>query len=522
MELNITQSNRTKGLSEERRANKVFISKKLKEAVKQLSTQEEPKDGIFWEIGQKAPHIKLKQSLFINFLEINGFHKLYQDKLKLFVRVENNIIKAVTIDHIKDFVRNHIESLPLYLDEENGVTRYDLLEKVYKAASTYLNEANLSFIKELKPKYLRDTKDEGYIFYKNCFVRVTKDAVTYADYSNLQGHIWENQQKARNFFLNEANTTGDFGQLAFNISNKDTKRFECLRSALGYLLHSHKDQAQTKAIIFVDEQISQKGEANGGTCKSLIAKGIEKMKSVWYRGKGYNIDKSFAYQGINLDTQICLLDDVQENFSLEHIFTNITNSLTVEGKGQAAFTIPFEDSPKWLITTNYVIGGYGNSYDRRRHIVEFSDHYLNNPKPKEEFGKPLFEWDEEEWNRFDNFMLSCLQLYLEKGLQEVRVNYEERALLQTTSEEFVAFMDTQEYNVEHDVNALKERFLFQNADFYEDKDFNKRKFQGWIRTYTKHKKILCQGDVTAPGKKTGGKNAPFELRNGSAYIKMLY
>ncbi|MCC9167597.1 hypothetical protein [Pontibacter harenae] len=522
MEPTQAQPIHTYGLSKEPRSNKLFISKKLEETVKQQPLQEEPKDVIFWEITSKAPHIKLKQALFINFLEMNGFHKLYQDKLKLFVRVENNIIKAVTIDHIKDFVRKFIESLPMYLDEENGVTRYDLLEKVYKAASTYLSEANLSFIKELKPKYLRDTKDEGFIFYQNCFVKVTKDAVTCADYSNLQGHIWENQQKARNFVFNEANSTGDFGQLAFNISNKDQKRFESLRSAIGYLLHSYKDQALTKAIIFVDEQISQKDEANGGTCKSLVAKGIEKMKHSWYRGKGYKIDKSFAYQGINLDTQICLLDDVQENFSLEHIFTNITNSLTVEGKGQAAFTIPFEDSPKWLITTNYVIGGYGNSYDRRRHIVEFSDYYLNNPKPKEEFGKPLFEWDEEEWNRFDNFMLGCLQFYLQKGLQEIRVNYEERALLQSTSEEFVAFMETLEYNVEYEISALKERFLSQNPDFYKDQNFNNRIFQGWIRAYVKHKKILCQGDATAPGKSTGDKNAPFELRNGFSYIKMLF
>ena len=38
----------------------------------------------------------------------------------------------------------------------------------------------------------------------------------------------------------------------------------------------------------------------------------------------------------------------------------------------------------------------------------------------EEFGKLMFgDWNDEEWCQFDNYMIQCLQLYLEKGLMKV-------------------------------------------------------------------------------------------------------
>lgn len=502
-----------------------IIGSKLEKAIAESLDQSERIDVNFWEVKatKSGPQLRLKQTKFISFLEKHGYYKYYQGSSKLFIRVNNNIITSVTIDHIRDFIRDYVEALPELVDEHNEVTREDLLEKIYKGASTYLGDPNLSFLKDIKPNYQRDTKDKAYIYYKNCFVVVSvQDGIKCYNYSELKGHIWEKQQIKRNFTVTDSTVECDFQRLVFNVSNKESKRYDSLRSAIGYLLHSYKDQSLTKAIIFVDEQISQKGEANGGTCKSLVAKGIEHMKSTWYRGKGFRLDKSFPYQGISVDTQICLLDDVQESFSIEPIFTNITNSLTVEGKGQPAFTIDFKDSPKWFITTNYVIGGYGNSYDRRRHIVEFSDHYVIGTKPKEEFGRALFDWPEDEWNRFDTFLLECLHFYMINGLQEVRVNYEQRALLQSTSEEFVSFMDALEFNVEYDVKTLKMWFLEKNEDYYNDKEFTTKRFIKWIRVYIQHKKILCQGDTTASEKKTGHKNKPFEERNGSKYLKMLY
>jgi hypothetical protein len=471
----------------------------------------------FWNIKNSRngqPQIQIRMEKIYKILNQEGFYKLYQGKTKVFVRVNDNVITESSIDQIKDFLRTYIEQLPDQLDTDHSLTREDLQEKVYKGASTYLSDGNLSFLKDLKPTYLKDNKEEGFIFFQNCFVKVTPKTISCLDYSKLQGHIWESQIKKRNFHLMDITDMGDYEKLIRNVNNQDQNRFEACCSTLGYLLHSYKDPAITKAIIFSDEKIPSDDEANGGTCKSLAAKGVEMLKSTWYRGKEYRIDKPFPYQGITIATQIGLLDDMPKQFKFEPLFTNITNSLTVEGKGQPAFTLDFQDSPKWLITTNYVIKGEGASFDRRRHIVEFSDHYNKNPHPLEEFGRRLFsDWPQEEWHRFDSFMLRSLQIYLTNGLKEVKVNFEERKLIQSTSEEFIDFMEEVKIEEQHEVQQLKEAFCQINQDY--KNTLTMRAFCYWLRLYVKHKQIPCQGDLP------DNRHKPFVSKSGKMFLTLL-
>ena len=94
---------------------------------------------------------------------------------------------------------------------------------------------------------------------------------------------------------------------------------------------------------------------------------------------------------------------MREQFPFERLFSVITDDFPVERKGQDRVTISFEDSPKFLLSTNYVIEGKDASFEDRTHQIEFSDYYGPDHTPKDEFGRRLFDdWDEEEWARFDN------------------------------------------------------------------------------------------------------------------------
>ena len=54
--------------------------------------------------------------------------------------------------------------------------------------------------------------------------------------------------------------------------------------------------------------------------------------------------------------------------------------------------------------------------NRRRWELELSQYYNSKKTPLDEFDKLLFDdWDKEEWLRFDNYMLSCLQKYIKNG-----------------------------------------------------------------------------------------------------------
>ncbi len=94
--------------------------------------------------------------------------------------------------------------------------------------------------------------------------------------------------------------------------------------------------------------------------------------------------------------------------------------IVIEKKGKQSIEIPLEYSPKTIITTNYAIKGAGESHKRRRVDIALDDHNNATHTPIDEFGHMLFDaWDEYEWMNFDGFMLSCVQLFLNTGVERV-------------------------------------------------------------------------------------------------------
>ncbi|MEX0598895.1 MAG: hypothetical protein WD512_20595, partial [Candidatus Paceibacterota bacterium] len=211
-------------------------------------------------------------------------------------------------------------------------------------------------------------------------------------------------------------------------------------------------------------------------------------KTVKIDGKMYNPSKSdFLYQRVNLDTQILAFDDVAKNFNFEQLFMIVSEGITVNRKNKDEVFIPFERSPKIVITTNYVIQGAGGSHDRRRHEVEFFQYFNATNSPLKEYGKLLFdEWSVDDWLRFDNYMIKNLQLYLREGLtQSISINADEKRLIARTSKDFYEYvidakfsLDTMYYNTE----------LFnQFQTDYNYKDLSPQKFSSWIKEYANHK-----------------------------------
>ncbi|NBW21046.1 MAG: hypothetical protein EBR82_75095 [Caulobacteraceae bacterium] len=150
--------------------------------------------------------------------------------------------------------------------------------------------------------------------------------------------------------------------------------------------------------------------------------------------------------------------------------------------------VPFERSPKVVITTNYVISGSGTSHDRRRHEIEFYQYFNSQRNPVQEYGKLLFdEWTEEEWSLFDNYMLSNLQKYLQIGLfKTVSINADAKRLIQASCKEFYDFV------IENNLTLNKRHYntatlvCFQN-DTNGFKDLDTKKFLKWVGEWAKYK-----------------------------------
>ena len=121
-----------------------------------------------------------------------------------------------------------------------------------------------------------------------------------------------------------------------------------------------------------------------------------------------------------------------------------TSGITVNQKYKPEYYIEPENAPKILINSNYIVKGPGGNADiRRRSEFEVAAHYNLRHQPVDDFGKLFFdEWDDDEWGRFDSFMIECAQEYLRKRLIIAPpINLAKNRLIVETSKEFVEFMD---------------------------------------------------------------------------------
>jgi hypothetical protein len=258
------------------------------------------------------------------------------------------------------------------------------------------------------------------------------------------------------------------------------------------MMHDYKQESNTKAVILCDQMISD--NPNGRTGKSLIGKAIEKIKNVVrVDGKNFEFKEQFTFQMVKLGTQVIDFNDVKANFDFEHLFHVITESMTVEYKNKTPFAIPFSESPKIMLSTNYTIKGEGSSFTDRMFEIEFSDHYNANHKPKDEFGHDFFTgWDAAEWNRFDNFMLECLQLYLDEGLFSCElINLNQRKLIDQTSIQFVEFAEQNiDLNKDYDLNQLfidYKVYIGFEQDLFDKCPIKQNTFTMWLPIYAHFK-----------------------------------
>lgn len=438
---------------------------------------EKPKITFWFEFDGK---IKIKQTRFIKFLESCGFYKLYLNPGYILVRIQDNVVEEIEAVNIKDFVIDYVHNLS---DEDLGDTDADeLAETIVRGNNVYFGSSQLEFLSPIELFFSRDSLNKSLVYYQNGFIEVTKDEVTLIPYKKLEGYVWKHQILNRAYY--QSKRKSDFEKLLWNICRENQERFNSLRSAIGYLLHTYKDVALTKAIVFIDEVMSD--GANGRSGKSLVGMAISQIRKTLRIGaRNFSFKNTFAFQAVTLDTSIIEFNDAEKKFPFEKLFTIITDGIAVEKKNKDQITIPFSESPKILISTNFTIEGVDRSTVDRQFVVEFSDFYSEEHRPIHDFKKRFFEtdWDADDWSAFDNFMIGNIQHYLINGLVECSyVNLIEKKLNDMTCKEFVEFMDDYKSGEAFDKKKVYKEFIEQNEDYVHIKQ---NTFTKWIKIYCK-------------------------------------
>ena len=464
--------------------------------------EEENSMQTFWEKNEKGT-IKIVHILFKQFLEDNGFYKYCPEggRNYIFVKVTNNLIDHTSEKEIKDFILSHLIEL-----DDISVYNY------FADNVRFFREEFLSLLSTIDIYFIEDTKDTSYLYYRNCAVKITKDAVETIDYLDLGGYVWKDHVIDRKFM--ECEYQGCvYGQFISRICGDNDMRIATMESTIGFLMHGYKNLSYCPAVILNDEVISDNPE--GGTGKGLFMNALSQMKKlVVIDGKAFAFEKSFPYQTVSADTQVLCFDDVKKNFDFERLFSVVTEGLTLEKKNKDAIKIPFSKSPKIAITTNYAIKGTGNSFARRKWEVELHQHYTKNHTPLDEFGKHFFaDWNDEDWCLFDNYMVACLQGYLKTGLVKSSfVNLQVRQLSAETSHDFIEWCGLIEgtpknSHLDVGVKLMKQDLYYEFIQEYPDyapkakMTISRTRFYKWLTAYA----VFATGVTPEEGRDPSGR-----------------
>ncbi len=435
----------------------------------------------FWEVipnKDRKPTIKIQLHKFTQFISNHlNIYRYRIDNTFRYVKIENGLIEEVKITDIKDAIYDYIMSLSYVFD---SIMRDDLLEIVQQRSNTLFSDGQMEFVEYTNVKILKSDKHYAYFPFLNSIVRVSAtNGIELLEYSHddIKNYVvWKSSVIKHEIKLNDNFIDHPFYKFLWKINADNTDRADYCMNIIGYLLHDYKDEMKPYCIIFGEESSSHK--VGGGTGKGLLTKAVSKLcKTVTIDGKGFDPNKTFAFQRITIDTKIILLQDTEKNLPFESLFSKITDGLTVEKKNKDELFIDYENSPKFLITTNYNIDNESQASNRRQFLLEFSNFFNDKNTPVDYLGEHLFiGWNADKWNVFYTFMLTAVQFYLGNDLRKMAES--ETSIQKRISDKFTP--EFYDWFIERKVDdwtkisSLYGEFLTQSE--FSEKDYSKQRF----------------------------------------------
>ena len=381
-----------------------------------------PSDICVYDKGVEIRHYQLLQ-----YLAQEGFYsfKVNGDKHSVYRVIDGVANRCETSDVIK-FILETVMHKKTPRGEYKCV--YDFHREVFvRNPSRYFGESKIQLLPPLDAAMLRDTKECAYFPFINGVVKVSKDSIKVYQYKDvLKGDkivlgskiikrgvkvLSKDDAFKGNFALFASRAVGDDG-------------FSALCRSMGYMLHTYKDASRAKMVFFSDANKSDgiaRGRSGKSLCANLALSQLRKVSVI--DGKQFSANDRFMLDGFDMESDIISFQDMRKAFDKETLYNMITGDLQVSKKYLSTRVIPFEYSPKIIADSNYGISLIGSSDVGRINVIGFDNYYSDVHQPIHEFGKVFFnEWSEDEWNKFYTFMFFCVQMYLNEGLSNYRLD----------------------------------------------------------------------------------------------------
>lgn len=496
-----------------------------------------------WNKTSKKTAYNLSNTRLYQFLNLMGFGRYETPDTKegfIYIKKEGSIVKKLSPNDIENYVHSFLEERQMHPD---------LRDFIYN--STKLSERSLSKLPMVNVDFSDANKKEQYLFFTKKILKITATDITEHKQGEVEKYVWEDKiidfpiKKGEaqfkintdpegnldievlkkdnpyfNFMINAsrvhwrkeleesfekrpaAEADAYFKEHHFDIAGPNLSEDEIYEQKLhlinkiyciGYLLHRFKDESKPWCVFAMDNKISETGESHGGSGKSVGLGSLDNIlkRRFYIKGRDANVTKNdFIYHGVTEDTDFILIDDANQYLDFAFFYSEITGSLKVNPKNGQPYEIPFSDSPKFLITSNFTIRDDGPSTARRLLFCSFSDYYHenNNDEYKEsrniasDFGgRNLFSgFTDAEWNDYYNFCAQCIQFFLShpNKISPPMDNVTKRSLRAEMGEAFEGWADGFFANRQVDPVSFKE-LDFKYLDNYFSKDMA---FDDFIKT----------------------------------------
>ena len=493
----------------------------------------------FWtEFTTKSGHKEYTLSLTsLNyFLELNGFYTLKDESRKepQYIRIDGIVVRTVTAKAIVSFLKQWMEQQGLPKPLQDKVLRsHDLPTN---STSTLRERDDLDFRK--------GTATTQYFHFRNCWVEISTDGIKTHRYNEPTNHyVWEENIIQHDYYVVPdmfTVTTDEDGRYIVEFSEgaeqcnllrflvntcrlywrkvdedgleltpeEQAEEHLSLASRLanmGYLLTSNKSESEAWATICQDSTMAENvDECNGRSGKSFYYRAVAKMVNTFIIDAATTSfkDPRFIFDGVTPDTDLVLIDECSRKFNYNFIYGMVTGDFRVEEKNRHAYVIPFSQSPKFGLGTNFTLSRHDPSTEGRIWPQPFSDYYhvqtpLNDYHEtrsiRDDFGQNLMgtEYSEQDWQLDLALMTQCVRFYLslEPGSRRIMPplsRIERREQLAAVGKDFKQWAD--EFFAEdsgHLDCELKAETVLS--------DFNQETKFGWApKTMTQHLNAYCQ------------------------------
>ena len=425
-----------------------------------LLLDEAPKTNFIEYNDLKRGEINTNNLLF--FLKCHNFYKLFNKKTKtdIYIKIDDFKVKEYTPKQVRAFIlqdlrKRHIKTtlINLFLNS--------------KRSSTNL----VDDLETIELDFSKNTIDSRTLFFNNVVLKVFKDKTIQSRKADLGHYVWEDHickhnyrelpksfdyktdesgvsyfkinEHNSNYFKYLINSSRIFWRQEANENEEVEEKFTVYGSkltheqrvvqidnllnkiyTLGYLLHRYKDESKAMTVWVMENEITSEDESKGGTGKSFFLRALKNIgicQIASYNGRDKRVtENTHLLDRIDNTIDIMQIDDAARYFDFNYFYGMITGETVVNRKHSNSEELDFKESPIIAFTSNFPPPTDDSATLRRILPVLYSDYYHDDGKGNarkiyDDFNKNLFDekYTEEEYNADINFLINCLQFFLD-------------------------------------------------------------------------------------------------------------